>query len=202
MPSEDDDKLLPFSLPSIRRKKVTAAFDGGRISSDGGVLLLAGADRQLGLIDTLAAIIPDHRNPAQITHTMSDILRARMFAIARGYPPDATVSVLEQDFRTVEYDHIGKFNLFFYDGPHEAKDQYDGVLMALLALDDHAVLMVDDWNWRHVREATMNALRDGGFHIDFAIEIRTTLDNSVPTFAFGQSEWHNGLFAAAISKSP
>jgi hypothetical protein len=57
-----------------------------RISSDGGVLLLAGADKRLGLIDALATIIPDHRDPALITHTMADILRARIFAIACGYP--------------------------------------------------------------------------------------------------------------------
>jgi len=86
MPATDDDTLLPFSLPSICQKKVTAAFDGGRISSDGGVLLLAGIDRQLGLIDTLAAIIPDHRDPDQTTHSMADILRARVFAIAGACP--------------------------------------------------------------------------------------------------------------------
>jgi hypothetical protein len=44
--------------------------------------LLSGADKRLGLIDTLAAIIPDHREPAQIIHTTADILRARVFAIA------------------------------------------------------------------------------------------------------------------------
>jgi hypothetical protein len=33
MPATDDDTLLPFALPSICQKKVTAAFDGGRISS-------------------------------------------------------------------------------------------------------------------------------------------------------------------------
>jgi hypothetical protein len=86
MPATDDDTLLPFSLPSVCKKKVTAAFDGGLISSDGGVLLLAGADKRLGLIDTLAEIIPDHRNPALITHSMADILRARVFAIAGACP--------------------------------------------------------------------------------------------------------------------
>ena len=39
----EDDTLLPFSLPAVQRKKVTAAFDGGRLTSDGGVLLLSGA---------------------------------------------------------------------------------------------------------------------------------------------------------------
>ncbi len=34
----DEDTLLPFALPSIGRKKLTAAFDGGRLTSDGGVM--------------------------------------------------------------------------------------------------------------------------------------------------------------------
>ena len=97
MPANNDDTLLPFSLPSICQKKVTAAFDGGLISSDGGVLLLAGADKRLGLIDTLAAIIPDHRDPDLITHTMADILRARVFAIACGYPDADDLDDLRKD---------------------------------------------------------------------------------------------------------
>jgi Transposase DDE domain group 1 len=97
MPTDADDSLLPFSLPSIGKKKVTAAFDAGQISSDGGVLLLAGADKRLGLIDTLAALIPDHRDPALITHTVSDILRARIFAIACGYPDADDLDDLRKD---------------------------------------------------------------------------------------------------------
>src|SRR5271169_37757 len=97
MPATDDDTLLPFALPSICQKKITAGFDGGLISSDGGVLLLAGADKRLGLIDTLAAIIPDHRNPDLITHTMADILRARVFAIACGYPDADDLDDLRRD---------------------------------------------------------------------------------------------------------
>jgi len=57
-----DDNLLPFSFPAIHRKKITAAFDGGRISSDGGVMLLAQADRRLGVADRLARMIPDGRD--------------------------------------------------------------------------------------------------------------------------------------------
>jgi len=81
-----DDTLLPLSLPAIGRKKVMASFDGGRLSSDGGVLLLSGADRQLGLSETLAGIIPDHREAWRVKHELADILRARIFAIACGYP--------------------------------------------------------------------------------------------------------------------
>ena len=71
MPTRDDTPLL-FSLPGTGGKKITAAFDGGLISSDGGVPLLAGADRRLGLIDQLAALIPDHRDPDRITHAVTD----------------------------------------------------------------------------------------------------------------------------------
>jgi hypothetical protein len=97
MPTDDNDTLLPFALPSLCKKKVTAAFDAGQISSDGGVLLLAGADKRLGLIDTLAALIPDHRDPNLITHTMADILRPRVFAIACGYPDANDLDTLRED---------------------------------------------------------------------------------------------------------
>jgi Transposase DDE domain group 1 len=97
MPTDAEATLFPFSLPSIGQKKITAAFDAGRISSDGGVLLLAGADKRLGLIDTLAALIPDQRDPALITHTMADILRARAFAIACGYPDADDLDDLRHD---------------------------------------------------------------------------------------------------------
>jgi hypothetical protein len=92
-----DDTLLPFALPAVCRKKVTAAFDGGRLSADGGVLLLSGADRQLGLCAMLAGLIPDQRDQACITHRLEDILRARIFAIACGYPDGDDLDDLRTD---------------------------------------------------------------------------------------------------------
>ncbi len=53
----DDDTTEPFGFPAIARKKVVAAFDGGRLTSDGGVVLLAAAGRELGLCDRLSALI-------------------------------------------------------------------------------------------------------------------------------------------------
>lgn len=97
MPATDDDTLFPFSLPNIHKKKVTAAFDGGRLSSDGGVLLLAAADKRFGLIDTLARLFPDARDPARTTHAMADLLRERVFAIASGYPDGNDLDDLRHD---------------------------------------------------------------------------------------------------------
>ena len=80
-----DDTILRFALPSVGRKKLTAAFDGGRITSDGGLLLLSLAERRIGLADKLAAEIADPRDPARVVHALPDILRARILAIACGW---------------------------------------------------------------------------------------------------------------------
>ena len=80
-----DDTDAPFLFPAVGRKKVIADFDGGRLTSDGGVMLLAAAERRLGIADRLAGLIADPRNPLFVTHSVADILRARMLAIACGY---------------------------------------------------------------------------------------------------------------------
>ena len=58
-PAMSDDKLLPFAFPAVCRKQVAAAFDGGRLTSDGGVMLLSMAERRLGIADRLARCFPD-----------------------------------------------------------------------------------------------------------------------------------------------
>jgi hypothetical protein len=75
-PAMTDDSQLSFNLPSVSRKKVATAFDGGRLSSDSGVMLLALADRRRRVADTLAALIADPRDRSHITHTVADVLRA------------------------------------------------------------------------------------------------------------------------------
>lgn len=92
-----DDTLPPFSFPAVGRKKITAAFDGGRITSDGGVLLLAAAERRLKLAEKLAAAMRDPRDPARVRHSLIDILRARIFAIACGYEDANDLDRLRND---------------------------------------------------------------------------------------------------------
>lgn len=76
---------LPFSLPSVLRQKVTATFDGGCFTSDGGVMLLGAVEKEIGIADGLAPLINDPRNPLLVTHSVADILRARMLALGCGY---------------------------------------------------------------------------------------------------------------------
>ena len=81
----EDDSLLPFCLPAVCRKKINVGFDGGRRSSDGGMLLLRGVEQQLGIAERLAACVMDRRDPSRIDHGIIEMLRLRMFLIAAGY---------------------------------------------------------------------------------------------------------------------
>jgi len=92
-----DDTTLPFSFPAIRGKKLTAAFDGGRLSSDGGVMLLCEAARRMGIAEKLAAVIPDRRDPMRVVHPISEILLARILAIACGYEDANDLDSLRAD---------------------------------------------------------------------------------------------------------
>ena len=76
-----EDATLPFWFPAVRGKKLTAAFDGGRLSSDGGVMLLAEAARRMGIAEKLAAVIPDRRDPTRVVHLLPEILLARILAM-------------------------------------------------------------------------------------------------------------------------
>ena len=89
--------MLPFSFPAVHAKKVTAAFDGGRLTSDGGVMLLALAERRLGLADRLAGVFPDRRDPTRIVHSLAGMFRARMFAICCGYEDADDLDHLRSD---------------------------------------------------------------------------------------------------------
>jgi hypothetical protein len=93
----NDDIASSFGFPAVGRKKITAAFDGGRLTSDGGVLLLAQAERAMGICQRLAACIADPRDPARVIHRLDDILRARVFAIACGYEDADDLDALRDD---------------------------------------------------------------------------------------------------------
>lgn len=66
-------------------KEAIGDFDGGDISSDGGVMLLAEAENKLGLIERLAALLGDDRDPNRVRHSTNEMLRQRVFQICCGY---------------------------------------------------------------------------------------------------------------------
>jgi hypothetical protein len=109
-------------------------------------------------------------------------------------------SYLDQDFRTVDYSNIGKFNVYMFDGPHSEQDQYDGIAIAQAALDDTFVLVIDDYNGDGVKKGTERALKDLNINVVAAVEIITRTDQEHPVLALQHSDWHNGYLIAVCSK--
>ncbi len=84
MPKPDcTPKTLKFGR--IGRRIIEADFDGGDISSDGGLLLLQQVDQRIGLSRAAANVIHDPRDPDLITHTMQNLVAQRIYGMACGY---------------------------------------------------------------------------------------------------------------------
>lgn len=109
-------------------------------------------------------------------------------------------SFIESDFRSVDVSTLGLFNIYLFDGPHDERDQYDGLALFDMALEDDLIFIVDDWNWLQVRDGTLKAIRDTGFSIDYSIEVRTTLDNEHGLVHGAAGDWHNGYFISKLSR--
>ena len=79
--------LTPFlpGLSPVQGKAVVARFDGGRLSSEGGLLALREIERRLGLADRLASCLVDPRAAERVVHRVAEIIRFRMLMIAAGY---------------------------------------------------------------------------------------------------------------------
>ena len=74
-----------FDFGKRCRRQVTARFDGGKLSSDGGAVLLGEVERRLGLLDGLSACFEDHRDPERIEHSVGELVKQRVYAMALGY---------------------------------------------------------------------------------------------------------------------
>ena len=74
-----------ISLSSLRRQKLVLEFDGGKITSDAGALLLRKADRRLNLVERMSACIPDPRDPDCIEHQQRTMIAQRVMSMACGW---------------------------------------------------------------------------------------------------------------------
>jgi len=88
--------MLP-GLSPVAGKAVVAKFDGGQLSSDGGLLLLRQVEQRLRVAERLASCIKDQRAPDQITHSLADIIRFRLLMISAGYEDANDANALRSD---------------------------------------------------------------------------------------------------------
>ncbi len=74
-----------FEFQGLGKRKVTADFSGGYVSSDGGGLILREAEAKIGLIDRLGKCFRDYRKQRFVEHSLKELLRQRIFGLALGY---------------------------------------------------------------------------------------------------------------------
>src|SRR5256886_3979767 len=89
--------LAPLHLAPVGAKAVDLDFDGGRLSSDAGLVLLKDPDEHLGLTHNLAAVLSDPRDPRRVHFTPHDLLKQRVFQIAAGYEDANDANTLRHD---------------------------------------------------------------------------------------------------------
>lgn len=81
----DDSTTQCVLFPDLFDKPLVAQFDQPHGSSDGGAVLLEACDARLRLTERIAACFRDERQPGKVMHTLHDLIRQRVFAIACGY---------------------------------------------------------------------------------------------------------------------
>jgi len=74
-----------FGFQRVGRREIVARFDGGRVTSDGGGILLREIEERFGFIERFAACFTDHRDPELIEHSLVDLLKQRLFGLCLGY---------------------------------------------------------------------------------------------------------------------
>jgi hypothetical protein len=95
MKTECNPNQLEFH--ALGRRSVIGRFDGGRITSDGGGLLLREVDARIGLMDRLTTCFDDYRNPDLIEHPVRSLLAQRIYGLALGYEDLNDHDVLRSD---------------------------------------------------------------------------------------------------------
>ncbi|MFC1745636.1 IS1380 family transposase [Candidatus Riflebacteria bacterium] len=90
-------KINTFS--NCKNRKVLADFSGGNVTSDGGVLLLKQIDERINLTSNVIKSLPrDHRRKKSVRHSMSSMLKQRVYSIALGYEDLNDHNDLRNDF--------------------------------------------------------------------------------------------------------
>lgn len=85
------------SLGRLGRREISADFDGGDISTEGGVLLLRQVDRKIGLTKAVAKVLSDGRDPARIKHDLRDMVAQRVYAQCQGWEDLSDHATLRHD---------------------------------------------------------------------------------------------------------
>ena len=107
---------------------------------------------------------------------------------------------IENDCYKVDISILPKFNIYMYDGNHTNESHYNALLHYYNCLDDIFIFIVDDWNWKDVRDGTINSIQKLNLKVLYEKEVRMTWDNSITPEPELSNNWWNGIYVAILQK--
>jgi len=113
---------------------------------------------------------------------------------------DNDATFIEIDCYKVDVSLLPKFNIYMYDGNHTNESHYKALLHYYNCLDDVFIFIVDDWNWKDVRDGTLNSIEKLNLKVLYEKELRLTWDNSVTPEPTLSKTWWNGIYIAILQK--
>jgi hypothetical protein len=117
------------------------------------------------------------------------------------YRGENNARFIEEDCFKLDISQLPKFNIYMYDGCHTTDSHYNALIQYYSCLDDVFIFIVDDWNWKCVRDGTYDSFKQLTLTVLYEKEIRTTNDDSHPLpGSEEQRQWHNGIYVAILQK--
>lgn len=107
---------------------------------------------------------------------------------------------IESDCYQVDISTLPKFNIYMYDGNHTENSHYRALQHYYDCLDDVFIFIVDDWNWKDVREGTVKSIEQLNLKVLYEREIRLTWDESHTPHPLADTTWWNGIYVAILQK--
>jgi hypothetical protein len=116
------------------------------------------------------------------------------------YKGENDATFIENDCFKVDISSLPKFNVYMYDGNHSDESHFKALTHYYDCLDDTFILIVDDWNWKGVRDGTKNAIEKLNLKVLHKIEIRLTYNDSHTPINIAKTTWWNGIYVAILQK--
>lgn len=103
-------------------------------------------------------------------------------------------TVIESDFRNINYLPKNHFQCLFYDGAHDKQSQIDAITHMSQFMADDFIFIVDDYSWQPVREGSMEGIKSSSLEIVWSTELPTTKTNDPDNY------W-NGVLVSVLRKN-
>ena len=128
------------------------------------------------------------------------------------YKGKNNATFIEGDCFNYDVSKLPKFNIYLFDANHEEESHYKALVHYYECLDDIFIYIVDDWNFKDVRDGTYRSFKKLNLKIIYDREVRLTWDDE-HTYKFyenlgyekfgknlGYNTWHNGIYVAVLQK--